>query len=634
MPKPERIVNFQIPAARGVNVKTYSRAVKNMDSPNTAQYGAGVYDATFGAAYTDEQRELMRANGLDEFDMIFIDGQSVRDRFGYNASAVGMGRSQEAMKAAVIGALMDADKKVEFCGVERTPEGLKATPPTAVQADLRLKEAKPRLGFWDKVRQFFGLSIPADKMTNAEKARGLHNESADARKERHSKIADALGERARQVKQTLDKREPLMKAVEAYNQLEARNSALYNDHIKDGDTLLSGETAREQRAKWGAVFTFDPRPSEVDLEMNLYMLHRGLTLEQVVSSDPAHDAKKIQYANDFYTLLREAAEPVLKAKQEAEETSNQLFDRMLDRESFQKNYVAQNPGRVKDLTQEQLAEQVEAAIQRQRNIDAAKAIETATANLMRNSPEIGKLRNTFLEMGRAMGDQKMPSGNLSDLHGTLDEYAKLAVLKGISHNHRTYLSTLRHTFTPEQKQEFEFHKDVETAMGLCVIPYVETVDFVASEKFSQPEMITSADLTRTQMNQQWLPTSEKLVRGKETYRDLGLSVKDMQYVQETVEIKDGKEYPVSNTLTGRDALENQYADHSTQVMTQCTSLTLDAKVISQAFSGYLDAPKEDVSSQFVKPSTPAKQVEISDQPAPQMRKDPVEMKSGTLKPKK
>jgi len=300
MPKPDNIFQVSIPNTEGINA-SYSETLKDDMFEKTIQPAANVYDATVGTAFNEDQRNLMKASGLDEFDLIRIDGKSAREFFGYSAGASAQDLTDSAMKATIIGALTDANKKVEFMNVKDNGKGgIEFTPPTGVQAKLNYPEQQPRLGFWGTVRKWLGLPKLDIHKTNADRAMDLLDEKPAVREARHKEMQESIKSRAREVKTQLLAQEPFKKAVDDYEKVVGHNRSLYLGGERGKPISAEQEEAFKKEA---LLVGCDVRLNSRVAQMNLYMLHRGMTIDEVCSTAHEHDAKKIEYAKDWNKMV-------------------------------------------------------------------------------------------------------------------------------------------------------------------------------------------------------------------------------------------------------------------------------------------------------------------------------------------
>lgn len=110
-------------------------------------YALNTFDQTFARLMTLEQSERLQTAGIDMFDVITIDGQSVRERFGEKYRALEPEERERMFKMEVVSAALKSDAGIAFSTMEEQPDhSVEFGSPVAVKRGGQLHEPRPTLG--------------------------------------------------------------------------------------------------------------------------------------------------------------------------------------------------------------------------------------------------------------------------------------------------------------------------------------------------------------------------------------------------------------------------------------------------------------------------------------------------------
>ncbi|MDR2559797.1 MAG: hypothetical protein LBC86_09720 [Oscillospiraceae bacterium] len=557
MPKPKKAITVTIPDVKGFNMANYGKNVAQYPERKKTEPGVNIYDKTIGAAFSKEQREVMTANGLDEFDLVFINGKSVRETFGFSKDAhdaYGL-FTNEMMKAAVIGALADGDKKVEFCNVKKGKDNsMQITPPIGVEADIKFKHPKPKIGWGGKIRTFFGLPKLDKHKTVADRAKEVLNESDETRSKRHEAIAADIKARSLEAKHLLNSQEPYKKAIGDHEKNFERNMSLFNRDENNQELPL------KEIKKYEEALGLDFRSNIHYGQKCLFMLHKGMTMEEICSDSPQFDEKKIEYGKEYNKMIKDAGNVALKAGEDAQENKRKELQVEYDKEikearekagqefdeKFNNNRDAHDWGLrlldsadpekeidyradINKLIKEERDKQIEAAANKvkaefDKKMEKLPQIlkEANEKGILKTREEIHKnpegkiITEAFFGMGKQLHNlETNPKG--FDLKETLGDYGKFQTMIHMTQSYRHEMKLFIPGLTEEQKESFQRYKDAEELIGVCVTPSVNTVKYIATDGFVWPEKTHLNDLAQYKIAEKLSPIMNDIMMKSPTF---------------------------------------------------------------------------------------------------------------------
>lgn len=116
-------------------------------TPEELDYAAGVYASAFSGAFDERQRQQLQNLGLEEFDLITIDGVSVSELFGEKYKDLEPEKRRLMLKAEVAAAAMDGSRNLAINRVRINEQGAPEYIGAAViTRSSDLHEPKPTLG--------------------------------------------------------------------------------------------------------------------------------------------------------------------------------------------------------------------------------------------------------------------------------------------------------------------------------------------------------------------------------------------------------------------------------------------------------------------------------------------------------
>lgn len=116
-------------------------------TPYQKDYAMSVFDNTFGGAFDKNQKKKLEDAGLSVYDMILIDGKSVKQLYGEKYKDLSPERQEEMFKCEAVAAVMGSKLNVAFTRIvenERNERVL--AEPTVITRGGTLHDPRPTLG--------------------------------------------------------------------------------------------------------------------------------------------------------------------------------------------------------------------------------------------------------------------------------------------------------------------------------------------------------------------------------------------------------------------------------------------------------------------------------------------------------
>ena len=239
--------------------------------------------------------------------------------------------------------------------------------------------------------------------------------------------------------------------------------------VKDGGNTvtLSSDKVNEDLKKASKVFVDVERKNTRVGIYNLYMLHKGMSLDKISSDDPAYDAEKKEYIGEFHKIMMDAANAVHDAQDKAQ--------------------------------------------------DKVQAKDDA----MKNSPAVRKLKETYLEMGLALCDQPLPVKPLSDMNGVTKNYSQLETLNGMAHNYGDMLGK----FGPEHglnQKSVDYTKGIAQYIGSYTSAAISAMKYAQAPGFTDAKKIDNAMLQDARGAQKLMTEIDRDLKGKGSFSQVPL----------------------------------------------------------------------------------------------------------------
>lgn len=116
-------------------------------TPYQKDYAMSVFDNTFGGAFDKNQKKKLEDAGLSIYDMILIDGKSVKELYGEKYRNLSPERQEEMFKCEAVAAVMGSKLNVAFTRVvENVRKERVLAEPTAITRGGMLHDPEPTLG--------------------------------------------------------------------------------------------------------------------------------------------------------------------------------------------------------------------------------------------------------------------------------------------------------------------------------------------------------------------------------------------------------------------------------------------------------------------------------------------------------
>lgn len=268
-------------------------------------YGVSTFDQAFGVLGSREQQERMKEAGLDMFDLITVNGKSVREQFGKKYAGLEPERQAEMFKCEVTAAALKPNQKISFATIEEAPDHTyELSSSIAVNRGGDLHEPKPTMG--QRFMNFFGIRKITPLKDQMEQANGLKDESRRDFDARRGQLEGSIAKASMAHKGTLfhgakriDREyERLVGVPFGTNPLEGAEQP-YTREQQELFDRADGFVNMKERAGLSSL----GRPTGTMAILYGQMLNRGMTLKDIIDPDTMAE-DKLQIARETNEALK------------------------------------------------------------------------------------------------------------------------------------------------------------------------------------------------------------------------------------------------------------------------------------------------------------------------------------------
>lgn len=184
-------IKFTVPEKFAETLYEYAKP----EQPGEVRRPDGYYfDCTVGAILKSSvTKSYMEENGLELEDMIFIDGQSLREKFGAECEGLASADRTKRMKHEAARAMFGGEHRVELATVQTNPHGTYSIQVAAVQPDLHALDELEKANEYSQTRRAFSFGLTKIE-TRADRADKLWKNDPD-RETRQVGIRDTMVKR-------------------------------------------------------------------------------------------------------------------------------------------------------------------------------------------------------------------------------------------------------------------------------------------------------------------------------------------------------------------------------------------------------------------------------------------------------
>lgn len=299
------VLDFKFQYTAHFNSKQFMETTPGKMPPIMKEYGLQSFNRIFDRIYDNKQKDLLDHVLKDPYDMITMDGKSMRDYCKSKNGGVEItGPFEERAKVEVMQALMSGEHKLQFNTVRLDKNGLlRVETPSTIKPVYDIKE--PKHTFLENVLNFLG--IKKFEPTLREKVDELFtNEAYDINNGGYKAMTEAI-------QKDVDKfvKDPKVilrntikcKCEEGFERVESLEMQFYGKIPgKNGEFMSKEERDVNFIGKNEFVKTLDRSGSRTSLAA-LFMLSKGYTMDDVFSKSVDMVNKKGELGREFRDIL-------------------------------------------------------------------------------------------------------------------------------------------------------------------------------------------------------------------------------------------------------------------------------------------------------------------------------------------
>ena len=202
-------------------------------------YALATFDQAFAPLASETQRGRLEEAGMDMFDVITMNGQTIRERFGEKYKALPKDKQEEMFKLEVVSASLGTNKRIAFALLEKQPDGtLDFHTPIAIRREGRLHEPAPTFG--QRFLQKLGIS----KAETLQEKMSRANELEESAREDFEKVQERMKDQ-KEIKAI--KKQITRKDLQEHFGRDASPGLLVNESVLKG--MMAQQILEERKAQ-------------------------------------------------------------------------------------------------------------------------------------------------------------------------------------------------------------------------------------------------------------------------------------------------------------------------------------------------------------------------------------------------
>ena len=369
-------------------------------------------------------------------------------------------------------------------------------------------------------------------------------------------------------------------AVTQANKVSEHNQKLFSNNIlvpKPDNTFMVryDDYLKEDFKKAGVIIDVE-RINAREGFYTGYMLYKGMSLEEIASNDPKYDMQKNECIGEAHGLLMKATDAVYGAGQKAydeavsdfdknfdkkkfaqeymddmstkerdkllknaldkkieaaiaaqrEDSPNRLeYNRTLDREKFRNDYISQMTSEDRaNLRKDAFDPVIEAALRNERGLVGVNARNKARSEAMATSPDVMNFKETYLAMGTAIGNVKLPVNSMNDMREITKNYSQIHTLTNMTvdyeQNFKKFQARSSNKTHGLNEKNVEFVTNITKYVGAYANSAKYCVEYAASDGFSDISKTDPQKFPFARMSEKLLTDIAKDMKGKQSFSQI------------------------------------------------------------------------------------------------------------------
>jgi hypothetical protein len=321
---------------------------------------------------------------------------------------------------------------------------------------------------------------------------------------------------------------PYIEAKEKANQSSSHLMDLCNNDIEIENpdktkTKLSKEQMDSDLRKFSDEICDVWRPNSRGGIFAMYMLHKGMSLDDICSTDPKFDAEKKAHIAECHGFLMKATNTIAEAEKIASDKAGLEFDKALDREKFIKDYKSglspEETEKLSKLKKEDYDKHIDKEIARARHYKCVDAASAAKRDTIDNSPVLKEFKETYLKMGVAVSNLPFPAKPMTDMNALTKNHDKMVAMSSMSINYGDMISVFGKNHGLDQKT-VDNVLNATDFMDRVTYSAIGCNEHVISDGFADITKANPGIIMTAKGALKMLPDLDKAMKGKNTFAEI------------------------------------------------------------------------------------------------------------------
>ncbi len=279
-------------AATDVTADNYISKIRRAKPDRVArEWGAGTFDRMMEGIYADNDLKALKNRENGYLSSVFVDGKSLAEWLPYRSNETHQ-EYQARAKCEVVAYALEGKGKVDICPYVKTGDGYRLSDPIPMHVKVNLTEEIP---VWKRALRFFHIKSETKK----EKAERISLKELNE-EERLGSVREQLAG----IQERERNRQMALTAISRHRQHTVKDDQAYFGFLGDSsDAVMSGIRKALYNEKQDRLLeTMERMSSRVNF-VRLYALSKGMTMEEVLSDDPALLDRKQEIGKEMVNMF-------------------------------------------------------------------------------------------------------------------------------------------------------------------------------------------------------------------------------------------------------------------------------------------------------------------------------------------
>lgn len=293
-------VHLKTEPAPSLNIKanTYASMIRTA-KPNQEHlaWGANAFDNMMKDVYTKEELETLNNRKYSLVNTIFIDGKPANEVIAPKRGEF-PAQYEERAKAEIVAYALEAEKHIHIAPYNVSFDKISLKGAIPVKPIINLEDDTKNYSSWKKFQNFVGLHV-----TSKDKAEKLSSNSLES-KNKADMVTKHVLETTKRTNETdaMKREQKRAEQIGIHNDEAFLGSLINRSTLKEGESIsdrLNGSFEHIISSNTTALLKTLHRQETRSSLIGLYALSKGMTLDEILSTDPKYDARKQEIGAEF-----------------------------------------------------------------------------------------------------------------------------------------------------------------------------------------------------------------------------------------------------------------------------------------------------------------------------------------------